>query len=153
MKPQTFFILTLSILPVFFACQSETSEVEAKRQELEAKRQELKDRKELAAVSEELKSIESEIKQVEGIKKAKTIASEAIAAGRITGTSVIMRQDASVGSAKLGNFNKGEQVAVLRKESVSATGLNQEPIAQIWYLIKRSNGAQGWVSGQFLKEI
>ena len=56
--------------------------------------------------------------------------------GRITGEDVRMRARASTSSQILDYFDKGEEVTVLGSQNG-------------WYRVKRKNGQQGWVSGQF----
>lgn len=56
--------------------------------------------------------------------------------GRITGEDVRVRELATTNSRILDYFDKGEEVTILGSQNG-------------WYWVKRKNGQQGWVSGQF----
>ncbi|GAB4488021.1 MAG: hypothetical protein OHK0019_03790 [Saprospiraceae bacterium] len=119
--------LALALLAAtLYACQNDqkVSEVEQKRLELEAKRQELKDKKELVALDEEMKNVEAEMERVNGVAQPKPVAQNQ---GRIMGDQVVIRSAASTQASKLGNFNKGEVVIILRRQG-SPNG--HEAIAQ-----------------------
>lgn len=58
--------------------------------------------------------------------------------GVITGTEVRMRQAASTDAKILGYFNKGETVTILESQNG-------------WHKVRRSNGAEGYVSADFCK--
>lgn len=60
--------------------------------------------------------------------------------GTITGTEVRMRSGAGTSTDILGYFEKGEVVEVLRSDVVNGTK---------WYEVTRTNGATGWVSGDY----
>ena len=60
--------------------------------------------------------------------------------GTITGTEVRMRSGAGTATDILGYFEKGEVVEVLKSDVVGGTK---------WYQVTRTNGATGWVSGDY----
>ena len=60
--------------------------------------------------------------------------------GQIRGTEVRMRGGPSTDDAILGYFDNREYVSILG----SANG---------WYHVRRANGSEGWVSGDFCKKI
>ena len=146
MKNTIFLPFVLLVATCISACQKTTSTVEQKRLELEAKRQELKEKQEIAALNEEMKNVEAELKKAENDKK--TIAIKALNPnGRIRGENVILRADSSTESAKMDNFQNGENVTILDKRYVQGDN------GGFWYQVRRSNQQTGWVFGKFVEEI
>ncbi len=61
--------------------------------------------------------------------------------GTVTGVEVRMRGGAGTSTAILGYFEKGEVVEVLKQDVENGSK---------WYQVKRTNGATGWISSDFL---
>jgi uncharacterized protein YgiM (DUF1202 family) len=117
-------IFTLLLIAVCIAaCQNdEGSEISQKRKELEAKRKELKEKQELASLESEMKKLDSEIEKTENKAITETVSSnirDIATRGRITGDQVILRNAASVQSAKVDNFAKNETVTILSRASAN----------------------------------
>jgi hypothetical protein len=95
-----------------FSCKNEpkVSDLEKAKQNLDSKRKELSEKQELLRIESEMKSLGSELQKLNGIAPKKATV------GRIIGTEVIIRNDASTQAAKLGNFNTNENVQILDKQ-------------------------------------
>ena len=132
MKTTMFRSAFLGLLICLSACQSDPSpktgeELDKMKAQLEAKKKELNDKAQIAEIEKELKALNQQIKAVEkgASAGATSPAPTAPAAandgsrGKITGTAVTMRKEASVQSDKLGSFDANESVEVLETKNVN----------------------------------
>jgi hypothetical protein len=115
----------LSVSLLLTACnndqKSATAEELAKRQqELSEKKQELSDKLKIAEIDAETKRLEAELQKVNStIDPTPPSYAYEGARGTINGSGVVMRQESSVKSDKIGAFNQGETVDVLETKNVN----------------------------------
>ena len=65
----------------------------------------------------------------------------------ISGTSVRMRSRPSRNGDILAVFNNGENVKIIRSHDVKDDWGNT---VEFWYLVRRRNGTEGWVHGDYV---
>jgi uncharacterized protein YgiM (DUF1202 family) len=105
-------MITATFLFFCISCKNEPSisELEKAKQSLDSKRKELSEKQELMRIESEMKNLSSELQKLNGIAPKKATQ------GKIVGSDIIMRSDASTQASKMSNFNSNEIVQIFNKQ-------------------------------------
>jgi hypothetical protein len=105
-------MIAAAFISFCISCKNEPSisELEKAKLSLDSKRKELSEKQELMRIESEMKNLSSELQKLNGIAPKKATQ------GKIVGSDVIMRSDASTQATKISNFNNNEMVQIYNKQ-------------------------------------